>query len=119
MVGGGSVEGRGLLTQPSVRSRAEGQALAQLLKKNSVSDRHSSSFPFTNVPSDNQPPPPGFSPGRGTLTHSVFTAARGPVCSIYTHNWGEERQISVRIQEAQAFTGVPVSLKPTNRINLR
>lgn len=43
-----------------------------------------------------QTPPHGlvFPLGSGsTSTHSVFTAAGEPVCSIYAHNWGEERWI--------------------------
>lgn len=82
VMGDFSVGGSSLLTQPRIRSRAEGQALADYLRKkkekekaNGIYDRHNSSFLFTNVPSDS---PSGFSPGRSTLTHSVFTGVKGP-----------------------------------------
>lgn len=78
-MGGFSVGGSGLLKQAHIRSGAEGQALAHSLKEKKkrtafMTGTVQASF-FPNVPSDS---PPGFSPGRSTLTHSVFTAAKGP-----------------------------------------
>lgn len=86
-----------------------------------ISDGRDVPFYSTNVPSDTPPHPLVFPLGsRGTSTHSVFTAAGEPVCSIYAHNWGEERwgwqwgatvrgspyQNAVRIQKVQPFEPV-------------
>lgn len=114
-------EGTLNIPRTSVRSHAEWQALTGRREMKGDFWWAWRAFLFDKCSFRHPPHPLVFALGsRGTSTHSVFTAAGEPVCSIYAHNWGEERWIwqwgatvrgspyqnAVRIQKVQPFEPV-------------